>query len=158
MKIPTLIKLIIAILISEIIGGIGSIFTIPSIGKWYATLVRPEMVPPNWIFGPVWVTLFALMGIASYLVWQKGLGDKKVRIALIFFIIQFVLNILWSFVFFGLHNPGLAFAEIIILWLAILSTTLSFYRVSKEAGYLLVPYILWVSFAGYLNYMIWTLN
>jgi len=81
-----------------------------------------------------------------------------VRIALIFFIIQFVLNILWSFVFFGLHNPGLAFAEIIILWLAILSTTLSFYRVSKEAGYLLVPYILWVSFAGYLNYMIWTLN
>ncbi|MFA6296946.1 MAG: TspO/MBR family protein [Candidatus Paceibacterota bacterium] len=158
MKIPTFIKLIIAILISEIIGSIGSIFTISSIGRWYTTLARPELAPPNWIFGPVWTTLFALMGIASFLVWQKGLENKKVRTALVLFIIQFTLNILWSFVFFWLHNPGGAFIEIIFLWIAIFATIISFFKVSKCAGYLLIPYILWVSFAGYLNYMIWVLN
>ena len=158
MKIPTFLKIVIAILISELAGSIGSLFTFPSITGWYANLIRPELAPPNWIFGPVWTTLFALMGIASYLVWEKGWKHKKVRVALILFITQLVLNTFWSIIFFGMHNPGAAFVEIIFLWVAILATLISFYRISKGAGYLLIPYILWVSFAGYLNYMIWTLN
>lgn len=158
MKIPTVVKIIFAILVSEGIGSIGSIFTFPSIAGWYATLIKPELAPPNWIFGPVWTTLFALMGIASFLVWQKGLKNKKVRIALRLFAVQFVFNIFWSIIFFGLHNPGGAFVEIIFLWIAIFATIISFFRVSRCAGYLLVPYLVWVSFAGYLNYMIWVLN
>lgn len=158
MKINNRAKLVIAIVISEIAGIIGSVFTIPSIAGWYANLAKPEFAPPNWVFGPVWTTLFALMGIAAFLVWREGWNRRDVKIALGVFMIQLVLNTLWSIIFFGFHNPGAAFVEMIFLWLAILSTIISFFKISKPAAWLLAPYIIWVSFAAYLNYTIWILN
>lgn len=158
MKLNDPLKLIIAIAVSELAGIVGSVFTTPSITGWYANLVKPQLAPPNWIFGPVWTTLFVLMGIAAFLVWRKGLNRRDVKIALGIFIGQLVLNTLWSVIFFGLHSPGGAFIEIIFLWLAILATIIAFARVFKPAAWLLAPYILWVSFAAYLNFMIWTLN
>ncbi len=179
MKINDITKLIIAIAISESAGIIGSIFTIPSIPTWYATLAKPAINPPAWIFAPVWTTLFALMGIAAFLVWREydkltlsdveGLAiqrKKQIKIALSIFAGQLVLNTLWSIIFFssttltinGLNNIGIAFVEIIFLWFAIAGTIFVFYKISKSAACLLVPYILWVSFAAYLNYEIWMLN
>lgn len=152
------LKLIVAIAVSELAGIIGSVFTTPSIDGWYAGIVKPALNPPAWVFGPVWTTLFALMGIAAFLVWRKGLDRKDVKIALGIFGGQLVLNTLWSIIFFGLHSPGGAFIEIIFLWLAILATILVFVKISKPAAWLLAPYILWVSFAVYLNYSIWMLN
>jgi tryptophan-rich sensory protein len=158
MKINNTFKLIIAIVVSELAGIIGSVFTTPSIAGWYAGIVKPALNPPAWVFGPVWTTLFALMGIAAFLVWKKGLDRRDVKIALGIFLGQLVLNTLWSIIFFGLHSPGGALIEIVFLWLAILATIVAFYKTSKPAAWLLVPYILWVSFSGYLNYSIWTLN
>ena len=158
MKINNFLKLIIAITVCEAVGVVGAFFTTASITGWYATLARPALNPPAWVFGPVWTTLFALMGIAAFLVWKKGLERRDVKIALGIFIGQLVLNTLWSIIFFGLHNPGAAFVEIIFLWLAILATIIAFAKISKPSAWLLVPYILWVSFAGYLNYSIWVLN
>lgn len=150
-------KLIIAIAVSEMAGVIGSLFTMPAIQSgWYANIIKPTLNPPAWVFGPVWTTLFVLMGIAAFLVWKKN--DKKIKIALGIFIGQLVLNTLWSFVFFGLHNPGGALVEIVFLWFAILATIIAFFRISKPAAWLLLPYILWVSFAAYLNFAIWSLN
>lgn len=151
-------KLVIAIIISELAGIVGSVFTTPSISTWYATLAKSGFNPPAWIFAPVWTTLFALMGIAAFLVWKKGLGRKDVRIALGIFLVQLILNTFWSIIFFGLHSPGGALIEIVFLWLAILVTIIAFAKISKPAAWLLVPYIAWVSFAAYLNFMIWTLN
>lgn len=146
MKINNTLKLIIAIFISEFAGIIGSIFTIPSISTWYAGLAKPEFAPPNWVFGPVWTTLFALMGISLFMIWKSdpSVVPKERRRGMVLFIIQLALNILWSIIFFGFHNPGAAFIEIILLWLAILATIISFYKVSKLAAWLLLPYILWV--------------
>ncbi len=174
MRIPDVFKLIIAIAVSELAGVIGSVFTptpkslvwgftAPSIAGWYAGIAKPALNPPAWIFGPVWTTLFALMGIAAFLVWSscaKASEDKKkgVKVALILFGGQLVLNALWSIIFFGLHSPGGALIEIVFLWLAILATIVAFYKISRPAAYLLLPYILWVSFAMYLNYAIWALN
>ncbi len=164
MKISNTFKLIIAIVVSESAGIIGALFTTPAVqSDWYAGIVKPALNPPAWVFGPVWTTLFALMGIAAFLVWSsyaKASEDKKrgVKVALILFGSQLVLNTLWSIIFFGLHNPGGALIEIIFLWLAIIATIVMFYRISKPAAWLLVPYILWVSFAVYLNFAIWTLN
>ena len=152
------LKLIVAIIVSELAGVVGAFFTTPSITSWYATLTKPTLAPPNWVFGPVWTTLFALMGIAAFLVWKQGLSSTRARAALSFFIGQLVLNVLWSIIFFGFHAPGAAFAEIILLWLAILATIIAFSKISTTAAWLLIPYILWVSFAGYLNMMIWMLN
>jgi tryptophan-rich sensory protein len=146
-------KLAIAVAVSESAGIVGSIFTMPSIASWYAGLVRPELSPPNWIFAPVWTTLFLLMGIAAGIVWIK----KDYR-ALAVFAIQLILNTAWSIIFFGLHSPGWAFVEIIFLWLAILATIIAFAKTSRVAAWLLVPYIIWVTFASYLNFMIWSLN
>ncbi len=158
MKINNTFKLIIAIVVSELAGIIGSVFTTPSITGWYAGIVKPAFNPPAWVFGPVWTTLFALMGIAAFLVWKKGLDRRDVKIALGIFLGQLVLNTLWPIIFFGLRSPGGALIEIVFLWLAILATIIAFYKISKPAAWLLVPYILWVSFAGYLNYSIWQLN
>lgn len=158
MKINNVLKLIIAIFISELAGIIGSIFTTPAIAGWYAGIVKPSFNPPSWIFAPVWTILFALMGVAAYLIWQKGLERRDVKIALSIFIAQLALNTIWSLLFFGWHNPGAAFIEIIILWLAIVSTIFVFAKISKLSAWLLLPYILWVSFAGFLNYSIWQLN
>ena len=152
------LKLIIAILVSELAGIIGSVFTFSAIPNWYATLARPALNPPAWIFGPVWTTLYLLMGISAFLIWKKGLGRRDVKIALSIFIGQLILNTLWSIIFFGLESPGGALIEIVFLWCAILATIITFSRISRLAGWLLAPYILWVSFAGYLNYAIWALN
>lgn len=158
MRLNNTFKLIIAIVISELAGVIGSIFTTPSITGWYAGIVKPTFNPPGWVFGPVWTTLFVFMGIAAFLVWKKGLERRDVKIALGVFVGQLVLNTLWSIIFFGLHSPGGALVEIVFLWLAILVTIVAFYKISKPAAWLLVPYIAWVSFAAYLNFTIWTLN
>lgn len=158
MKNKDFFKLIIAVGISELAGIIGSFFTISAIPGWYAGLVKPALSPPNWVFGPIWTTLYALMGIAAFLVWKQGLQKREVKIALIVFGIQLFLNAIWSIIFFGLQNPGWALVDIILLWLVIVWTMVVFYKISKPAAYLLVPYLLWVSFAGYLNYSLWILN
>ena len=146
------------ILLSEGAGTIGSIFTAPAIGSWYAELEKPAIAPPNWVFAPVWTTLFLLMGVAAFFVWKRGWRREGVRKALGVFLVQLILNVLWSFIFFGQHSPGGAFAEIIVLWLAIAATIIFFARISKPAAWLMTPYIAWVTFAAYLNYMLWTLN
>jgi tryptophan-rich sensory protein len=152
------LRLIFFIGISQLAGIIGSIFTAPAISSWYATLNKPGFAPPNWVFAPAWTILFTLMGIAAFLVYEKDGQKREVRQALAIFFIQLVLNTFWSIIFFGLKSPGLALIEIIILWLAILLTTVRFYRLSRPAGLLLVPYILWVTFAAILNLSIHILN
>jgi len=158
MKLNNFFKLVIAILVSQIAGLIGSVFTISAIPTWYAGLVKPALNPPSWVFGPAWTTLYFLMGIAAFLVWKKGFERKDVKMALGVFGVQLALNAIWSIIFFGLHNPFWAFIEIIILWLAILATIFAFYKISRPAAYLLLPYILWVSFAAVLNFSIMILN
>lgn len=158
MRIPSPLKLFIAIAVSQGAGLLGSLFTFEAIPTWYATLTRPALSPPNWVFGPVWTTLFFLMGISAFLVWQKGLKRKDVRIALGIFLVQLVLNTLWSIIFFGWQHLGLACIEITLLWLAILFTIKSFWSISKPAAWLLIPYLLWVSFASYLTFAFWMLN
>ena len=151
-------KLAAAILVSLSAGAIGSVFTFSAISSWYSFLSKPSFAPPNWVFGPVWTALYVLMGIAAYLVWVKGWEKKEVQVALKVFMVQLGLNALWSILFFGTQNLGAAFFELIALWIAIAWTIKKFYAISKNAAYLLVPYILWVSFAGALNYFIWILN
>ncbi|KKU13858.1 MAG: Integral membrane protein [Parcubacteria group bacterium GW2011_GWC2_45_7] len=158
MRINNFLKLIFAITVSELAGIIGSVFTVSAIQNWYASLVKPVLNPPAWVFGPVWTTLYLLMGIAVFLVWRYGLNRKDVKIALFIFGVQLILNALWSIIFFGLHSPLWAFVNIILLWLTILWTIIVFFKISRPAAYLFLPYILWVSFAMYLNYAIWILN
>jgi benzodiazapine receptor len=152
------VRLLAAILICEGAGLIGSLFTFREITTWYATLNQPSFNPPNWLFGPVWTTLYLLMGASLYLVWQKGLGSSKAKQAVIVFGIQLVLNSLWSVIFFGLHNIPAALVEIVILWAFILATIAAFYRIDRRAGWLLVPYLAWTSFAAFLTYSYWILN
>ncbi len=146
------------ILLSLAAGAIGSIFTLNSIPTWYATLSKPSFAPPNWLFGPVWTTLYILMGISAYLIWEKGMKKKLVRNALLLFALQLILNALWSILFFGLRSPLYGLVCIALLWLSIALTIKLFYSIDKRAAYLLIPYILWVSFASILNYSIWMLN
>jgi tryptophan-rich sensory protein len=152
------IKLIVAIVVCELAGAIGSIFTVSSVNSWYRTLTKPALNPPAWVFGPVWTSLYALMGIAAFIVWRKGLENKKVRKGLMIFGVQLILNAIWSIIFFGMHNPGLALVDIILLWVFVLWTIVAFYKISRTSVYFLVPYIMWISFAMYLNYAIWALN
>jgi len=147
-------KLVVSIVICEAAGIVGSFATMPAIGTWYATLAKPAWTPPGWLFGPVWVTLFFLMGISLYLVWKEKPKMKELP----FFPLQLGLNVLWSFLFFGIQRPDWAFYEIIFLWLAILGNIIVFYKVDKRAAYLLVPYICWVTIAAALNYSVWMLN
>lgn len=154
---PNYLKLIISIALPLLAGAVGSLATASNIPTWYAGITKPSFSPPNWVFGPVWTTLFILMGIGLYLVWQSPSQPTK-TIAMVIFGVQLVLNVYWSYCFFALHNPGLAFAEIIVLWLAIAATMVFFYLVRPLAMYLLIPYIVWVSFAAFLNYSIWRLN
>lgn len=153
-------KCIVAIVVSELAGVIGSFFTSGSIDTWYAGLVKPALNPPAVVFGPVWITLYALMGIALFLVWKRHsfLPLRVFRKAVSVFFIQLALNAVWSPIFFGLEDPLLAFFDIVLLWFAILYTTILFFRISRTAAYLLLPYLLWVTFAAYLNYAILTLN
>lgn len=146
------------IILAQGAGVVGSLFTAPAIDGWYAALTKPEIAPPNWLFAPVWITLFMLMGIAAFLVWRRGATRTDVRVALSFFVLQLALNTLWSVIFFGFFSLGAALVEIALLWLAIAATIVTFAKVSKPAAWLLAPYLLWVSFAAYLNYALWTLN
>jgi len=151
-------RLVASILICQGAGLIGSVFTTPAIPTWYAALRKPSFSPPNWLFAPVWITLFTLMGVSAFLVWRKGLDDPRVKIALGIFLVQLILNTAWSVVFFGLRSPFGGLIVISVLWVAILLTILNFFRISTTAGIVLIPYILWVSFAGVLNLFIWRLN
>lgn len=158
MKNKNFLKLIIALIVPQLFAIVGSLFTNSSLNTWYAFIAKPSFNPPNWIFGPVWITLFFLMGVASFLIWRKGLKKREIKFALVIFVFQLILNLFWSYLFFTLQNPGIAFTEIISLWFAILATFLAFYQISKPAAYLLIPYILWVAFAAVLNFSIWNLN
>ena len=152
------VEAVVAIVICQGAGLIGSVATFPSIPTWYASLDKPPFNPPNWIFGPVWTTLYTLMGIAAFLVWRKGIRNREVKIALGIFVVQLVLNTLWSVIFFGLNSLAGGLVVIVVLWIAILLSIITFYRISKVAGVLLIPYILWVSFATILNFSLWQLN
>ena len=150
------LKVISCILLCQMAGVIGSVFTFQSIPTWYATLIKPWFTPPSWLFGPVWLTLFTLMGISLFWVLQKGI--KNVRIPLAIFASQLVLNTIWSILFFGLKNPLFGLVDIVAMWLLIIATIVSFYRVSKKAGLILVPYIVWVTIATLLNFYVLVLN
>jgi len=150
-------RLVLCLLIPLVAGFLGSLATGPAITTWYATLNKPNFTPPNWLFGPVWTILFILMGVALFLIIDQS-KKKKRRQALIIFGVQLVANVLWSLIFFSGHWLWLAFLEIVILWLLILGTIYSFYALNKKAGWLLIPYLYWVSFAAVLTYSILLLN
>jgi tryptophan-rich sensory protein len=162
MKTSNIFKLVFAIIICELAGVVGSIFTTPAIGSWYATLTKPSFSAPNWVFAPVWTILFAFMGIALFLVWKKrpsGVDrQREKKVAIRIFFAQLFMNVLWSILFFGLNSPRGALIEIIGLWAIIAATMFSFYKVSKGAAFILAPYLLWVSFATVLNFAIWYIN
>lgn len=141
-----------------VLGAAGGLITAPQIESWYTTIEKPWFTPPNWVFGPVWTVLYALQGIAAWLLWREGLEHRTVRVALGLFVAQFVLNVLWSPAFFGLESPALGLVIIVPLWVAIVLTMLASRRVDSRAALLLLPYLAWVSFATVLNYAIWTLN
>jgi benzodiazapine receptor len=149
--IPSYLKLAAAIFFCIIVGSLGSLVTTTGPGSWYALLQKPFFTPPGWVFAPVWITLFVLMGIAVWLVWESGIQHRNVQVALGIFAVQFILNILWSFLFFGLRSPFFGLIDIILLWIMIVATIGAFYRVKKSAAYLLIPYIAWVSLASALN-------
>lgn len=126
-------------------------------GEWYARLQKPAWNPPNWIFGPVWSSLYTIMAVATWLVWRRG-GFAGQRAALSFFLVQLFFNALWSPLLFGLHQPGLAFVDLLLLWLSLLATVAAFWKARRFAGAMLLPYLAWVTFAGALNLAIWRLN
>jgi tryptophan-rich sensory protein len=151
-------KLALAILVAQSAGIIGSLFTASAIPTWYATLNRPTFSPPSWVFGPVWVLLYTLIGISLYIVWTGQVGGRLRKAWLGLFWVQLVLNALWSIIFFGMQDPGLAFAEILLLLASIgglIGLSLAF---DKRVALLLLPYFCWVFFAMYLNYAFWQLN
>jgi benzodiazapine receptor len=152
------IKLVVAVVLPLAVGGLSGYATAQGVRSWYPTLVKPFFNPPAWIFGPVWTALYILMGVAAFLVWRRGLEAEGVKAGLTLFLAQLALNGLWSILFFGIHSPGLAFVEILVLWIAIAATIRAFGRVSAAAAWLLAPYLAWVSFATILTGSIWWLN
>lgn len=144
------------VILCELAGVVGSIVTVSAIPTWYVTLVKPMFSPPNWVFGPVWTTLYFLMGIAAYRIGR--IGTNRIKTDLVVFIVQLVLNVAWSFIFFGMHAIPAAFVEIAVLWVSIVLLVIRFERHDKVSAYLLLPYLLWVSFAMVLNYNLWLLN
>lgn len=151
-------RLIVSLALPQLAGVIGSVFTTSAISTWYAALERPSFSPPNWLFGPAWITLYVLMGISIYLVWQKLGKNKQARQSFWLFWIHLIFNATWSIAFFGLQNPGLALINIIIILAFIIVLMTRFWRIDHLAAYLLIPYFLWVSFAALLNYSFWILN
>lgn len=144
------------LVVSFTAAGIGGAASIQA-GPFYTQLIRPEWAPPPNLFGPVWTILYVLMGITAWLVWRAG-GFRAARTALTLFLVQLAVNALWSWLFFGWHLGGLAFADIVLLWVLIVATLVAFWRARPWAGALLIPYLLWVSFASVLNYSVWQLN
>ena len=138
-------------------ASIGGFFTGPAVRDWYPLLTKPSWTPPGWIFGPVWMALYLCIAVAGFLAWRKS-GFTGARWAMLWFGLQLVLNAGWSWIFFGLRQPGWAFAEIVVLWGSILASTISLFRVCRAAGWLFIPYLLWVTFAAALNFSIWRLN
>lgn len=151
-------KCIVSVIGCELVGLLGTPFTTSSIPTWYATLEKPFFAPPNWIFGPVWTLLYLLMGVAFYLIWKQGWQKKKAKTAGTFFLMQLALNGIWSPIFFGLRAPALGLVIIVAMWVCIAVTIRTFYPLSRVASYLLIPYLLWVSFATLLNAAIVVLN
>jgi benzodiazapine receptor len=152
-----LLNLVLCVGLCFLAAAIAGRVTVRSVHDWYAALKKPSWNPPGSWFSPVWAVLYTLMGVSLWLVWQQG-GFSAAPLAMTLFAVQLVLNVLWSWLFFGRHSPGLAFVEIVVLWFTILATTLSFWRVSVPAGALLIPYLLWVAFATALNLAVWRLN
>jgi len=152
-------KILIFVVTCIAVGYLSGMVTRSGVITWFPTLVKPSFNPPSWVFAPVWSMLYIMMGIAAGLVWSRiDFQREAVRKALLFFVIQLVLNALWSLLFFGLHNPLLALIEIVLLWLMIYETYVKFGKIDKIAGYLFIPYLFWVSFATVLNASIWWLN
>lgn len=153
-----ILALVISIVVAQSAGIIGGLATASSVNNWYQTLEKPSFNPPGWVFGPVWITLYTVMGIAAWLVWKQGWDDPAVRTALYVYGVHLALNAAWSPVFFGAQELGWALVVIVLLLAALLATAYLFVRIDTVAGSLLVPYIGWVGFATVLNYTIWKLN
>jgi translocator protein len=158
MSVGRALRLLASLALPFVAGILGGWATVQGVGDWYLTLQKPSFNPPGWVFGPVWTLLYVLMGIALFLIWEKGTTTPGVRGALVLFGVQLAMNAFWPFLFFWAQAPGWALAEILILWVTILGTTVLFFRVRAEAGWLMTPYLGWVTFAAILNYSIWTLN
>ena len=154
----SIFRLLVSILICQLAGVVGSFFTFRSLVEWYAFIRKPPFTPPDSVFGPVWITLFTMMGISLFLVLQKGLKNGVARGAILIFFMQLALNMLWSIIFFGARFIAGGFVVIIILWLAIFWNIKKFFVISKPAAILLLPYIIWVSFAVILNFSLLILN
>ena len=152
------IRLIVVVLLHVLVGAVSGLFTASSVKTRFVTLNKPSFNPPSYVFAPVWTTLYIMMGIAFYFVWISVTDKAQQRKAMTVYFIQLFLNFCWSFIFFYKQRPDLAFIEIVFLWISIVATLVLFYRISKPAGWLLVPYLMWVSFASGLNYAIWQLN
>jgi benzodiazapine receptor len=144
--------------VTLVAAAIGGIVTARPVQTWYRTIRKPAWNPPDRLFGPVWTVLYVLMGLALWRVWRMGWGEPGVWLAVMLFLVQLVLNVLWSVIFFGLRQPGWGLLEIVVLWAAILATLLTFLALEPLAGWLLVPYLAWVTFAGLLNFTVWRLN
>jgi translocator protein len=153
-----LTKLVISIGLTLAVGFLSSYFTTSSISNWYSTLNRPFFAPPNWLFAPVWTSLYIMMGISAFLIWKNRLSKINVKTALIFYLGQLLLNFGWSLIFFSLQMPLLAFIEIILLIIMVILVIKKFLKINKVAGYLLLPYLAWISFASILNFAFWWLN
>ncbi|HEX9996623.1 MAG TPA: TspO/MBR family protein [Abditibacterium sp.] len=151
-------KIAIGILICELAGILGALWTSSAVRDWYPTLIKPAWTPPSWVFGPVWTVLYAMMGIAVGLIWAKGLHSSREKRSFIWFWSQLALNVAWTAVFFGARAPGWGYVVIILLWLAIAATIWLFSKISRVAALLLVPYFGWVTFASALNFSILTFN
>jgi translocator protein len=152
------IKFIVSLLVPLAVGGIAGWLTVPEIAGWYAGLNKPSFNPPNYLFGPVWTALYAMMGVAFFLVWKADADAGLKKTAMMLFVVQLVLNFFWSLIFFNAHQLGWALVEIIAMWVFILLTIFAFGKISSLAALLLVPYICWVSFATVLNAALWKLN
>ncbi len=157
-NISDIAKLSISIVVCQLMGFVGAFFTTPAINGWYQTINKPIFTPPNWLFAPVWTTLFLLMGVSFFLIWRGKSKNGEKKVAVIVFGIQFLFNILWSIVFFSLHSLLGGLIEIFVLWLMIWLTIITFCRVSRLAAYLLIPYVVWVTVAMILNFSIWLIN
>ena len=158
MRIKRPAALVAIIVLCEVVGLLGSLFTFSSIPTWYASLSKPSFTPPSWLFGPVWVILYFLMSVSAYLIYENGIKKKNVKRALYVFAAQLALNFLWSVAFFGARSISLGLVIIVLLWIAIAITIIEFFRIRKSAGVLLLPYIAWVTIAMALNYSILVLN
>lgn len=151
-------KLLVSIILTQGAGLLGSVATFTSVNTWFKTLVRSPISPPDWVFGPVWTVLYILMGAALYLIWDKGFKNKRVKFAFWLFIVHLAFNVGWSVVFFGMQSLFGGFVVLLVLWMFIIALIWKFFRIDRWAAFLLVPYFLWVSFAGVLNVSLWLLN